>query len=649
VRFGGRVAACLAGLLLIAAGPAQLDTPDVDFVDVRSFPTMRVVFTPPDGAPDGLTIDDVSIAQDGELLEYELDALDTEPVEVVLLIDASGSMAGAPMAAAREAALGFVDVLPPGSDIAVVAFGTAPETVSGFGTSLDELTNAISQIQPEGETAVHDAVIHGVGVLEEGPRDRQFLVLLSDGADTASTGSLDDALTSLASIEVGFYAIELRGSEFDPAALQSMAEAAGGRVIPASDAEALAGAYTEIAEELVSQYILEFEPLHGGETTFSLTVATQSGDATRHFDLSLPPFEAPVETPTEVVETPVPVTLPEGLSIEITPPRVRIVDAPGLFQTDWALTSGLALMFIVLMMTFGMALRPQGRYQRRRGSQRLAEEQTEPFEGTTSLLSRLGSAVQTRMRARAAERESGLARALDAAGVALKVGEFVVLTTLLAMAGVAVGLLLGNLVLAALLGASVLGMTRLWLRSKADARRKQFTEQLEGTLQLIAGSLRAGYGVNQAINTVANEAEEPTAGEFSRVVAETRLGRDLDDSLAALADRMQNVDFEWVIDAIAIQRSVGGDLAEVLDTVGRTIRDRNHIRRQVQALSAEGRMSAFVLISLPFAIAGLISVTNPEYLSELTTTTVGRVILLVCAVLMGIGIAWIRKIVRIVF
>jgi tight adherence protein B len=94
---------------------------------------------------------------------------------------------------------------------------------------------------------------------------------------------------------------------------------------------------------------------------------------------------------------------------------------------------------------------------------------------------------------------------------------------------------------------------------------------------------------------------------------------------------------------------VGGDLAEVLDTVASTIRDRNQIRRQVQALSAEGRLSAFILISLPFGLAGVISITNPDYLSELTESAAGRVLLLAVVVLMSIGVVWIRKIIKIVF
>jgi tight adherence protein B len=239
--------------------------------------------------------------------------------------------------------------------------------------------------------------------------------------------------------------------------------------------------------------------------------------------------------------------------------------------------------------------------------------------------------------------------ALEAAGVALRPGEFVLLALGASAGGIILGLLAANPALSLLLGGGALVGSRVYLSSKARRRQAAFADQLESTLQLLAGSLRAGYGISQAINTVATEAMEPTATEFTRVVVETRLGRDLHDSLTALADRMENRDFAWVTDAIEIQQGVGGDLAEVLDTIAATIRDRNQIRRQISALSAEGRLSAYILVTLPFAIGALISITNPGYLSELTGTSVGRLLLLVGAVLMAIGALWIRKIIKIVF
>ena len=180
-------------------------------------------------------------------------------------------------------------------------------------------------------------------------------------------------------------------------------------------------------------------------------------------------------------------------------------------------------------------------------------------------------------------------------------------------------------------------------------RSEKFADQLEQTLPLMGGSLRAGFGIMQALDAVARESESPTSDEFHRLIVETRLGRDLTDAMAALAARVTSEDFNWVVQAIEIHRQVGGDLAEVLDNVYATIRDRNKIRRQIKALSAEGRFSALVLFILPLAMFGVITVLNPNYISELTTHTIGIALLIGAAALMTLGGFWLRRIVRLVF
>jgi tight adherence protein B len=147
---------------------------------------------------------------------------------------------------------------------------------------------------------------------------------------------------------------------------------------------------------------------------------------------------------------------------------------------------------------------------------------------------------------------------------------------------------------------------------------------------------------------VSREAPSPSAEEFRRVVTESRLGRDLNTSLAAMADRVGGDDFTWVAQAIEINREVGGDLAEVLDNVSSTIRERARVRRQVRTVSAEGRTSALVLVALPFVMALLLAIVNPEYLSELGHGA-GLVMLLVGGVLLVIGSLWTRRLVKVKF
>jgi tight adherence protein B len=150
----------------------------------------------------------------------------------------------------------------------------------------------------------------------------------------------------------------------------------------------------------------------------------------------------------------------------------------------------------------------------------------------------------------------------------------------------------------------------------------------------------------QAIDTVATETEPPISLEFGRVVAETRLGATLDDALNGLADRVESPDMRWVVEAIEIHQEIGGDLAEVLDRVAETIRARQRARRQVQTLSAEGRISAVILTSLPFAVGGLVMISTPSYAEDLYQTNAGRIMLVVAGALLVVGGLWLRRIIK---
>ena len=243
----------------------------------------------------------------------------------------------------------------------------------------------------------------------------------------------------------------------------------------------------------------------------------------------------------------------------------------------------------------------------------------------------------------------GLNTLLERAGVNLRPGEFLVISGAVgAMAG-AMGFLFQGMYGA--IGGGLLGLfilPRKWLKRKGKKRSAAFGEQLSDTLQLLSSSLRAGQGLMQAVDSVAKEGDAPASEEFRRVVVESRLGRDLVDSLKSMGKRLDSEDFQWVIPAIEINREVGGDLAEVLDTVATTVRDRADIRRQVKTLSAEGRMSAYVLLALPIAIAAMVRASNPAYIGELTHGA-GLVLAGIGIALMVIGGFWLFSLCKIEF
>src|SRR5919109_5200071 len=237
---------------------------------------------------------------------------------------------------------------------------------------------------------------------------------------------------------------------------------------------------------------------------------------------------------------------------------------------------------------------------------------------------------------------------LEAAGVKVRSGEFVVATVGAGLLGAVLGAaLLRNILLAAVIGGVGAFAPTLVLRVALNRRADKMREQLPDVLTIMASSLRAGHSFLQALDTVAREIPQPAAVEFQRLVAEIRLGRPAEDALEALADRVGSPDFRWAVLAVNIQREVGGNLAEILDNVSDTLRERAMMRRQIKVLTAEGRLSAWVLACLPFALTLYMFAVNPDYISLLFTSQVGLIMLGVGGVLLVLGILWMRKIVDI--
>ena len=187
----------------------------------------------------------------------------------------------------------------------------------------------------------------------------------------------------------------------------------------------------------------------------------------------------------------------------------------------------------------------------------------------------------------------------------------------------------------------------LFISIKGKRRVAAFEANLPDSLQLLAGALRAGFTLNQAIGSVAREGTEPTASEFGRVLTEVRLGAELEDALDSLAERLHSYDMELVVMAIRTAREVGGNLAEVLQTTAGTMRERVNLHRQVEVLSAEGKLSAKILVALPFLMAAYLFFFKGDYLKPLYSSGVGIALLVGGVVLLAIGITWLSRIVKI--
>lgn len=239
--------------------------------------------------------------------------------------------------------------------------------------------------------------------------------------------------------------------------------------------------------------------------------------------------------------------------------------------------------------------------------------------------------------------------ALENAGVRLSQSDFFMLVIAGAFVGALAGLVVAGPLLAMLLVILAPFVGHLVLRFLVGKRRAKFDGQLGDTLQLLAGGLRAGHSIMRAVDAAATESLSPTSEEMRRVITETSLGRDLLASLNDTAERMKNEDFVWIAQAIQINREVGGNLAEVLDQVNETIRERSEIKGHIKALAAEGKFSAYILMAMPIGIVAMLMLVNPGYMNVMFTHPLGWGMIAASVILMTIGGLWMRKIIDLKF
>jgi tight adherence protein B len=614
------VAPAAAGAGLAGAGGG--DGIETVSVDVSAFPDVRVVVAPtgPLAAAD-LRPSEFTVTAAGRRQAFTASSLATNALEVVLVIDTSGSMQPA-MDSAKAAARGFIEAMPPTTRFAVVEFNDQARVLATDASASTALV-AVDGLEALGGTALYDGLALAVRQVSRDSGRNPSMVLLSDGGDTRSKRTISDATAALAARHTNFYAVSLVTPDTNAAALDTLAGATGGRVVAVDDAPALAEVYGAIAAQLKHQYELRYRSSTAKATT--LTVRLRHGGADVRTTVRVqPPAAAPARPA----------------------PAPRVVSAPD--DAGWRLAAGAGAVFAALLFLGLLLFAPRER--RRRLAVEAGIRRIPGPRAAWNDLARWASDVAERSLERRGRRRA-LASALEHAGIPLRPGEFLVLATGIALGGgVLGGVLLGGSVFVMLAITVALGFgARAYLRYKAAKRREAFSEQLPDTLSLLASHLRTGYGLFQALDIVAKESDPPTSTEFQRILTENRLGRDLSDALRAASERVGSEDFGWVVQAIEVHREVGGDLGEVLENVAATIRDREHLRRQVRALSADGRLSAAVLIALPIVVFVAMKVLNPDYANLLLDRTSGRVMLGGAVLLMAVGASWLGRIIRLRF
>jgi tight adherence protein B len=243
-------------------------------------------------------------------------------------------------------------------------------------------------------------------------------------------------------------------------------------------------------------------------------------------------------------------------------------------------------------------------------------------------------------------RES-LEQRLERAGLPITAGEFLVGTAAAAFVGLIIGVILQSWIWALILAIVGGVLPYIILRRKETKRIEQLHEQLPDVLMILASSLRAGHSFLQALDTASKEVGEPSGPEFSRVVTEIRLGRNPHEALTSMAERIGTEEFKWAMLGINVQREVGGNLAEILDILAETVRDRDAVRRQVRVLSAEARLSMKIMIALPPLMEIYMVAVNRAYMSLLWTTRAGWIMIGAGLTLMAAGVFMMRKLVKI--
>lgn len=659
----GRLLAA-TGLLLLAVGgattPAQaVATPaaaagevTIDHAQPVDGAVELLVSLPPDAQP---ALDEVTVTIGGTPV-----AATAEPAAAaglvrrtaVLAIDTSLSMAGERIASAEAAALAYLAAVPADVEVGVVTFDGDVTTVLEPTRDRAAARTAVTDLELQPDTALYQGVSGAIAATGDADAGQRSVLLLSDGEDSTSAslaGTLREVQRSGVLLDV--VALQQRGPA--ASALQLLAQQGRGRVLDAAAPTALTAAFEAEAEALARQVAVTAElpddvPADGNA---DVTVSLPAADGTLSAAAYLPVTRSADPEARAAAEVAAQEAAAEAARAEVAAPSAGGPDVSMVLALVGVAAVGIGLLGVVL--TLGgtrkvpakeAALRAQLEAYGVLGAPAAGSRPEEQADARESLGDQARGVAEKAL-AGSTGLETRIAARLEGAASRTTPAEWLLIHAGLVVAGGLLGLLLGRGGILLVLVGLLVGLVGPWvyLGMKQARRLKAFSEALPDTLQLMAGSLSAGLSLAQSIDTIVREGAEPMASEFKRVVVESRLGVPFEDAMTGVAERMRSNDLGWVVMAIKIQREVGGNLAELLLTVAGTLREREYLRRHVRALSAEGRLSAWVLGGLPPGFLLYLTVSNPTYVQPLYSTPIGWVMLAGAGLLMGVGVLWMVK------
>ncbi len=625
-----RVLSLLLALLVLAgASPAFAQTggTSVDIVqaNITEHPVVRLAV---DVGSSSFSVENLSVSENGVPVEFELESVQPIAADypMALLVDANPER----VALAQALAGTLIENKNPADRIRLVPIDADPG--SQISTQSQTLLNIeANSIYASEETRLYDA-LNGLPKLFGDVTTPQVFVITS-GVDTNSIVSKEEALAAIDHMDVTV--IALSGGQPEPGILNQI----GDRVVPGDNRALVEAAIRNADRPQVNRVVVTFESAARLADELNFDVGYQGASA-----------QISALVPTVDVET-----LVESFTTFEPRLTAPLVANPGLrqwFQIGAIVAAALAAGMIGWVFVDSYRNSQAALSRRLAGySSRGRVEEVDDQDGGT-ILSRIPGFSQLSNRAEGFATERGLmqpiANLLESANLPWLPGEAVAFAlTFSAVVAAAIGLYFGSLIVAILAAVLLVGFVYMFVNRIASRDRKKFEDQLPSVLGLLATSLRSGQSFLQAMEAVASEAAQPTAREYNRAVAEVRLGRTVGTALKGISERMSSSDFQWVVISTEIQREVGGNLAEVLDIVSDTMLQRTRLRREVRALSAEGRFSAGILLLMPIFLVMFLFVNNRPYLMQLSSSTTGWTLVGISLGLMAAAIAWVRKIVDI--
>lgn len=609
--------------------------------DITDYPEVDIFLS----FKEGSSLGSLDLSKENfQVLENNDEVIDTsikriarikEPIGVVIVLDTSGSMIGEPIEDAIDAALVFMNEMRSIDEFAVVGFADEVTIYSNFTSNRQKLKEFISEIIAEGETSLYDGIFLALDQFNIRKDIKyRYAIVLSDGTDTVSKLTTKDVINKAIDEQVTIFSVALMSYDFNPTDIENISESSGGELLIAANSGELKELYRQISWKIRNQYKISYTSLWPNTETIKINIIVEESELTSSVKTTYEnPFYAP--TPTKIIKIP---KRPFFLTI-FDRWWMKLIIYASIFI-------GVTLFLYVIILLIippSQLLKKRTEFYGYKPVRKSIEEEDEYKKGGFNRFVYLVS----RIAAKRGFVELFTLR-LERAGMKIRGSEFISIHIIvLLISSLVIYTFTNNLLLTVVAILLVAIGPFIFIKFKASQRIKKFHEQLPDTLQLIGGSLKAGYSFNQALGMVQDETKPPISDEFKRVLSEIRMGSPEKDALDNMAKRINSEHLDWTVMAISVQREVGGNLAEVMEIIASTIRERDRVMNQIKALTAEGRISAYILISLPIVVGMILSILNREYVSLLVTTKLGLIIIAIAFTLMVIGSVWIIKIVRV--